>query len=135
MPPQPIYFFFFFNDTATTEIYTLSLHDALPIFASASARSKCGRPTTTARSMSREERSRPRARGVHALVLELPAGGQDRGGGGGVRHRRGGGDPGAAVPDAWPAGGACAGRQEGSGDGSPRPLHIAGPAELARGQH
>src|SRR2546426_12768028 len=27
-----IYNFFFFNDTATTEIYTLSLHDALPIF-------------------------------------------------------------------------------------------------------
>src|SRR2546425_272622 len=27
-PPPP----FFFNDTATTEIYTLSLHDALPIF-------------------------------------------------------------------------------------------------------
>src|SRR5258708_27184522 len=27
-------FFFFFNDTATTEIYTLSLHDALPISAS-----------------------------------------------------------------------------------------------------
>src|SRR2546428_7500971 len=26
------YSFFFFNDTATTEIYTLSLHDALPIF-------------------------------------------------------------------------------------------------------
>src|SRR5439155_21380289 len=26
-------FFFFFNDAATTEIYTLSLHDALPIFA------------------------------------------------------------------------------------------------------
>src|SRR6202044_4228674 len=26
-----IYFLFFFNDTATTEIYTLSLHDALPI--------------------------------------------------------------------------------------------------------
>src|SRR5260221_3039375 len=26
------YTFFFFNDTATTEIYTLSLHDALPIF-------------------------------------------------------------------------------------------------------
>src|SRR2546429_5596265 len=30
--PLPYYsFFFFFNDTATTEIYTLSLHDALPI--------------------------------------------------------------------------------------------------------
>src|SRR5258708_9450707 len=27
----PILVFFFFNDTATTEIYTLSLHDALPI--------------------------------------------------------------------------------------------------------
>src|SRR5258708_36444003 len=26
-----VYAFFFFNDTATTEIYTLSLHDALPI--------------------------------------------------------------------------------------------------------
>src|SRR2546430_8301902 len=26
-------YFFFFNDTATTEIYTLSLHDALPIYA------------------------------------------------------------------------------------------------------
>ena len=26
-----VWFFFFFNDTATTEIYTLSLHDALPI--------------------------------------------------------------------------------------------------------
>src|SRR3989440_12597499 len=30
-------FFFFFNDTATTEIYTLSLHDALPILASGKA--------------------------------------------------------------------------------------------------
>src|SRR5256885_5438750 len=29
--PYLFLFFFFFNDTATTEIYTLSLHDALPI--------------------------------------------------------------------------------------------------------
>src|SRR6266478_8750401 len=29
--PPSFSFFFFFNDTATTEIYTLSLHDALPI--------------------------------------------------------------------------------------------------------
>src|SRR2546429_1526613 len=29
--PLPFLIFFFFNDTATTEIYTLSLHDALPI--------------------------------------------------------------------------------------------------------
>src|SRR3954449_8369688 len=37
--PKPdhtsIMWFFFFNDTATTEIYTLSLHDALPIYCSA----------------------------------------------------------------------------------------------------
>src|SRR2546427_8077234 len=31
MLPLSTHFFFFFNDTATTEIYTLSLHDALPI--------------------------------------------------------------------------------------------------------
>src|SRR2546428_5663013 len=36
---------FFFNDTATTEIYTLSLHDALPISgARAAARKPDGRP-------------------------------------------------------------------------------------------
>src|SRR5258708_39588878 len=29
---RPFPLFFFFNDTATTEIYTLSLHDALPIY-------------------------------------------------------------------------------------------------------
>src|SRR2546430_17409959 len=34
--------FFFFNDTATTEIYTLSLHDALPILAAAVARAGAG---------------------------------------------------------------------------------------------
>src|SRR2546430_3950087 len=31
MPDVAFFLFFFFNDTATTEIYTLSLHDALPI--------------------------------------------------------------------------------------------------------
>src|SRR3712207_6963308 len=35
-------FFFFFNDTATTEIYTLSLHDALPI--SRAPRPRAGHP-------------------------------------------------------------------------------------------
>src|SRR2546429_9859244 len=35
--PFHLCFFFFFNDTATTEIYTLSLHDALPI-----CRHRCG---------------------------------------------------------------------------------------------
>src|SRR5258705_8119763 len=33
-------FFFFFNDTATTEIYTLSLHDALPISLAAATTSR-----------------------------------------------------------------------------------------------
>src|SRR3712207_7383200 len=40
------HFFFFFNDTATTEIYTLSLHDALPIWPvpTCSCRCRTGRP-------------------------------------------------------------------------------------------
>src|SRR3712207_9150550 len=36
-PPKSTLFIFFFNDTATTEIYTLSLHDALPISPSRAA--------------------------------------------------------------------------------------------------
>src|SRR5205807_6773698 len=36
------YYFFFFNDTPPTEIYTLSLHDALPIFPR--SRHRCPRP-------------------------------------------------------------------------------------------
>src|SRR3712207_9262943 len=43
---------FFFNDTATTEIYTLSLHAALPIYAGRAAAwpSRAGRRRTPARS-------------------------------------------------------------------------------------
>src|SRR5258708_17271221 len=37
LPPHTFFSFFFFNDTATTEIYTLSLHDALPICRGATA--------------------------------------------------------------------------------------------------
>src|SRR2546425_11450632 len=37
--------FFFFNDTATTEIYTLSLHDALPIFAAGAVADDSEAPT------------------------------------------------------------------------------------------
>src|SRR2546429_5263896 len=44
MRPTRRCFFFFFNDTATTEIYTLSLHDALPISSTAPRR-----PSTRAR--------------------------------------------------------------------------------------
>src|ERR1039457_3958032 len=45
--PQPrtvspfTFFFFFFNDTATTEIYTLSLHDALPIYGGGGSAFSC----------------------------------------------------------------------------------------------
>src|SRR2546422_2748056 len=42
LPPSSR-FFFFFNDTATTEIYTLSLHDALPI-----SSMRCNNPRRTA---------------------------------------------------------------------------------------
>src|SRR2546427_7052475 len=38
-------FFFFFNDTATTEIYTLSLHDALPIYLRLESVEKPGQQT------------------------------------------------------------------------------------------
>src|SRR2546427_8490665 len=47
--------FFFFNDTATTEIYTLSLHDALPISRSAKAGRRASTPGST-----KTARSRPR---------------------------------------------------------------------------
>src|SRR5256885_7416977 len=40
-------FFFFFNDTATTEIYTLSLHDALPISGKEGNAGKIGYQTFT----------------------------------------------------------------------------------------
>src|ERR1022692_1918746 len=45
---RSLFFFFFFNDTATTEIYTLSLHDALPISE--------GSASVTARREKRRER-------------------------------------------------------------------------------
>src|SRR5260370_12889947 len=45
LPAYVVIPFFFFNDTATTEIYTLSLHDALPILASPQS---TGRPIRTA---------------------------------------------------------------------------------------
>src|SRR5437867_12484341 len=43
------FLFFFFNDTATTEIYTLSLHDALPISSTGRATGSCASasPITT----------------------------------------------------------------------------------------
>src|SRR2546430_10675641 len=42
MRPTRSFLFFFFNDTAPTEIYTLSLHDALPIWQGSGARASRG---------------------------------------------------------------------------------------------
>src|SRR2546427_9418399 len=60
-----IYSFFFFNDTATTEIYTLSLHDALPI--SRKAAPQGARHAARTHPQPRQvRRARPRAaRGVY----------------------------------------------------------------------
>src|SRR2546422_7602172 len=69
-----VVFIFFFNDTATTEIYTLSLHDALPISPSSSRtastcrrRSACCAPRAIASSLTptptaSSRRARPRSR-------------------------------------------------------------------------
>src|SRR3712207_9419635 len=51
-------YFFFFNDTATTEIYTLSLHDALPILKD----KRWNGDNRGAREGSTQERHRPRDR-------------------------------------------------------------------------
>src|SRR2546422_6256190 len=59
--------FFFFNDTATTEIYTLSLHDALPISTAGSFRTPC-RPRHHASPLARAGRRR-----VDARDLLLPS--------------------------------------------------------------
>src|SRR3712207_7396915 len=50
--------FFFFNDTATTEIYTLSLHDALPISGDSAASYSSQRPAISVRSRSGRGASR-----------------------------------------------------------------------------
>src|SRR3712207_9139203 len=78
----PVFFFFFFNDTATTEIYTLSLHDALPIWSCRRAPSRPSRPATRntharpsawTRAASRPRRprvSRPRRSEEHTSELQ-----------------------------------------------------------------
>src|SRR2546427_7577131 len=61
--------FFFFNDTATTEIYTLSLHDALPI-------SRCQAHQGLRRPLRADAVAAPRARGLRGEVGA--AAGRDR---------------------------------------------------------
>src|SRR3712207_7357247 len=81
-------FFFFFNDTATAEIYTLSLHDALPISlptsSGCSARSGW-RPPSRRWRPGRSRRRGGSARGPSARTPTWPGWG---GGGGGGGHTR-----------------------------------------------
>src|SRR3977135_4756076 len=66
--------FFFFNDTATTEIYTLSLHDALPICGEAHAHRRSRRALCRARARcgaSRSEEHTSELQSRYNLVCRL----------------------------------------------------------------
>src|SRR5256885_9444484 len=67
-----LYFFFFFNDTATTEIYTLSLHDALPILARSGPRCRSPCPCPTGWSPSGRRAPRRRRSEEHTSELQSP---------------------------------------------------------------
>src|SRR2546426_12778258 len=67
-------FFFFFNDTATTEIYTLSLHDALPILPDGGRSGQRGRaPGRATQDLSAAVRGTGRSRSEeHTSELQSP---------------------------------------------------------------
>src|SRR5258707_12478817 len=70
----PLSLFFFFNDTATTEIYTLSLHDALPICRCRDRRSttrRTGRAGTSPRTQARSEEHTSELQSRQYLVCRL----------------------------------------------------------------
>src|SRR2546426_1482915 len=69
MVSHRISLFFFFNDTATTEIYTLSLHDALPICSAFPERPCLVRWEAVRKSSSRGNRSRSEE---HTSELQSP---------------------------------------------------------------
>src|SRR3712207_9493006 len=60
--------FFFFNDTATTEIYTLSLHDALPISRSACPYHPPWPPCSSGTRASSRDRKSTRLNSSHANI-------------------------------------------------------------------
>src|SRR5436305_6773069 len=70
-------FFFFFNDTATTEIYTLSLHDALPICTEViepflvEVMRSCSAPMSVASDMGRSEEHTSELQSRPHLVCRL----------------------------------------------------------------
>src|SRR6266850_5165653 len=59
---------FFFNDTATTEIYTLSLHDALPIWRSPSSAAVVRSVSPTPRCMRSRDRKSTRLNSSHLVI-------------------------------------------------------------------
>src|SRR5471032_3524736 len=61
-------FFLFFNDTATTEIYTLSLHDALPILSCSSSQSALHQPRMPSNSSMRVDRKSTRLNSSHITI-------------------------------------------------------------------
>src|SRR5574337_1013104 len=63
--------FFFFNDTATTEIYTLSLHDALPISVSAPPPPEWASPNRIALDLDRSEEHTSELQSPLNLVCRL----------------------------------------------------------------
>src|SRR5256886_15386457 len=62
------FFFFFFNDTATTEIYTLSLHDALPISSTSLPRRRESKRPHGARSLRHRDRKSTRLNSSHSQI-------------------------------------------------------------------
>src|SRR6202521_3003075 len=68
-PPMALHlFFFFFNDTATTEIYTLSLHDALPILSVPGAAAGRRRPRRSCPRRRRRDRKSTRLNSSHLRI-------------------------------------------------------------------
>src|SRR6266487_4987756 len=64
------FFFFFFNDTATTEIYTLSLHDALPICARSQSMVRPNLQVSQAVALRQKFRS-PASAAPHTALLKI----------------------------------------------------------------
>src|SRR5256885_16152325 len=67
-----LYFFFFFNDTATTEIYPFSLHDALPIYSRRSAAGTLSEMPPSPGIHSDRCRTGPRRSEEHTSELQSP---------------------------------------------------------------
>src|SRR5687768_1219990 len=66
---EPKVFLFFFSDTATTEIYTLSLHDALPIFPLLDERTELGSRAPLLSRRQRHRRQEPQLRDLRPELL------------------------------------------------------------------